>query len=108
MFSNDGRMTMADIFGSMGNGVKPKPVGRIVTGFNHAILGLESKTEGLKPNTVYEIRSNPFTGLTLVEVGESHVDFDNSNLDISSTLLTHNQKLILTKEELVKFEKEGN
>jgi len=102
----ENRFTMADIFGQMGN-ESSKPSGRIVTGFNGAILGLEHNDSKLKDNTVYEIRHSIITGLSLVEVGESHVDFNTSNLDISSTLLTHNSKLILTREELVRLEKEG-
>ena len=95
----DGRIDMMDIMGMFGGGeldlTPPKSCGRIVTGFNGAILGLETKSEGLEDNMVYEIESNNGV-LTLKKKGKSHIDFNHSNRDISSLILTESNKLILT------------
>jgi len=103
----DGRIDMMDIMGMLGGGeldlTPPKSCGRIVTGFNGLILGLETKSMGLEDNMVYEIESKADT-LTLVKKGKSRIDFNSENRDISQILLMENTKLILTQTEEYKME----
>lgn len=105
----DGRIDMIDIMGIIGGGAldltPPKSCGRIVTGFNGIILGLETKSEGLAARTVYDIKSHNGT-LILEKMGKSHIDFNTSNQDIPTILLTQQQKLILTDVELNRLEVE--
>ena len=79
--------------------VKEKQVGRIVTGFNNAIVGIETIDTTLKANYVYEIVEVPSVGLMLKPLGESHINFDKSTIDIGTTMLKHGKLLIATKEE---------
>jgi len=99
----DGRIDMMDIMGMFGGGeldlTPPKSCGRIVTGFNGLILGLESKSSRLlEDNTVYEIESKNEV-LTLKKKGKSRIDFNTENRDISQILLMESTKLILTQME---------
>ena len=105
----DGRIDMMDIMGMFGGGeldlTPPKSCGRIVTGFNGLIVGLETKSEGLEDNMVYEIQSKGGI-LTLVKKGVSHLKFNDSNSCLSTLLLMEQQKLILTQTEKHRLELE--
>ena len=105
----DGRIDMMDIMGMLGGGeldlTPPKFCGRIVTGFNGLILGLETKSIGLEDNMVYDIQTKNGV-LTLNKQGKSHIDFNSSYKDISSLLLTEKQRLILTETEKYSLELE--
>ena len=99
----DGRIDMSDIAGMLCDGdldlTPPKSVGRIVTGFNGLILGLESKSSRLlEDNMVYDIESKNGI-LTLKRKGKSRIDFKTENRDISQILLMESTKLILTQME---------
>jgi len=103
----DGRIDMMDIMGMFGGGEldlsTPISCGRIVTGFNGLILGLETKAQILEDNTVYEIESKGDT-ITLRKKGKSRINFNTENRDISQILLMENTKLILTQMEEHKME----
>lgn len=105
----NGRIDMMDIMGMMSGGdldlTPPKSCGRIVTGFNGLILGLETKEQILEDKTVYAIESKNDI-LTLKKVGKSHVNFDKENKDIGTLLLTESTKLILTAVEKDRLELE--
>ena len=98
----DGRIDMMDIIGMLSGGeldlTPPKSCGRIVTGFNGLIVGLETKSEGLEDNMVYEIESKGGI-FTLKKKGTSHLKFNDSNSCLSTLLLMEQQKLILTETE---------
>lgn len=106
----DGRIDMMDIMGMFAGGdldlAPPKSVGRIVTGFNGMIFGLESiSTRLLEDRTVYDIQSRNGT-LTLVKQGKSYIDFNTEKRDISTILLMESSKLILTETEKDRLELE--
>jgi hypothetical protein len=97
----DGRIEMIDVIEMFGDELDltpPKVCGRIVTGFNGLILGLESKSGGLENNMVYEIRSKGGV-LNLKKKGKSRINFNTENRDISQILLMERSKLIITKME---------
>jgi hypothetical protein len=105
--TEDGKIDMMDIMGMFGGGeldlTPPKSCGRIVTGFNGLIVGLETKSEGLEDNTVYEIESKGGI-LTLKKKGRSRINFNSERRDISQILLMERTKLILTQTEEYKME----
>ncbi len=97
----NGRYDMMDVMAMMTGEdltAEPESCGRIVTGFNGLILGLETQNQLLDNNSVYEIESKCGV-LTLKKKGKSHIDFNSSNKDISTLLLTESTKLILTTTE---------
>lgn len=97
------KIGMMDVL-SMMYGAEPKSVGRIVTGFNGVILGLETSDTTLDEKTVYDIQDIPGVGLMLVPIGESHIDFETENRDISTILVCESKKLILTDREKKKYD----
>ena len=77
--------------------------GRIVTGFNGFIIGLEMKPGELENNMVYAIES--VNGiLTLKKIGESHIDFNSTSKNLDSLLLMERTELILTEAEKYNLE----
>lgn len=100
--TEDGRFDMMDIIGMLAGGdldlTPPKSAGRIVTGFNGLILGLESKHGILEDRMVYTIQSKGDV-LTLVKKGKSNIDFNSENRDISQIILMERQRLIMTERE---------
>jgi len=90
---------------AMMQGVQPTSIGRILVLDSTLIVGLLSKKTELEENHVYQI-NKVGSSMVLEDLGESHVNFNDSYMDVSTTLLHYDKKLILTDEELRLFEEQ--
>jgi hypothetical protein len=75
-----------------------KSLGRITTGYNGLLLGLESKDNKLIQNAVYDIVEEDGK-LVLKHLGEYHYDFNKSYQTLSTTIFMQGENLVATKEE---------
>lgn len=78
-------------------------LGRITTGYNGVLLGLESKDNKLIQNAVYDIVEEDGK-LVLKHIGEYHYDFNKNYQGIETTILMQRENIVATKEEVEKIE----